>query len=321
MNRKAAMRRHTARCVPHACGDEPDRVIPNGGDFENYKNNPVVQWSHGYSEPWQTVGRTNSLEASPEGIIADFELRPAANDQDPQNIVKLLWEGGWVRTASIGFIPKAAAPNKDGGNDFTQWELLEWSITPVPANPTALALAFKAMSDMPKVIKSPDYRLPDETEDACNARKFQELVESGMSEDEARAMAAEMCAQEAPAEDAPADEPTPEEQASAKGEGDMLAALDELAALVDRMRGMLSPDAPADDAPADEPMQESAKGVTKRGRVLSAGNESKLRTAYDSIGEVLAQIGDAPDEGKDAESQVLKELAAALGDLPKLFSK
>jgi HK97 family phage prohead protease len=301
---------------------DKDRVLPQGVKIDNYLKNPVVQWGHDYSSPYSTIGRTTNIEVTPEGVVADFELRPAVNDQDPQNVVRLLWEGGWVKAASIGFIPLKGTKNAEGGSDYTESELLEWSLVSIPANQTALALAVKGLSMKKNTkVKSPDYRLPDETEDACNARKFAELVESGMSEDEARAMAAEMCAQEAPAEDAPADEPTPEEQASAKGEGDMLAALDELAALVDRMRGMLSPDAPAEDTPADEPMQESAKGVTKRGRVLSAGNESKLRTAYDSIGEVLAQIGDAPDEGKDAESQVLKELAAALGDLPKLFKK
>jgi len=127
-----------------------DRVLPSGARVENYERNPVVQWGHNYRDPWATVGKTNALEISEDGIIADFELRPAANDQDPQNVVLLLWNGGWIRTASIGFDPtvdgaKAWEENEEGGRDFMDWELLEWSLVPIPANQDALRLAVKAM--------------------------------------------------------------------------------------------------------------------------------------------------------------------------------
>jgi len=120
-----------------------DRVMPSGMKVENYTRNPVVQWGHNYRDPWATVGKTTRLDVTPEGIIAEFELRPAANDQDPQNIVRLLWEGGWVRTASIGFIPTQGKQNAEGGMDFSEWELLEWSLVPIPANQDALRLAVK----------------------------------------------------------------------------------------------------------------------------------------------------------------------------------
>lgn len=126
-----------------------DRVIPAGARVDNYLRNPVVQWGHGYAEPWQTVGRTTALEITPEGITASFELRPAANEQDPQNIVRLLWDGGWIKAASIGFIAADAKPNDAGGRDFGSWELLEWSLVPIPANQAALTLAVKAITDEP----------------------------------------------------------------------------------------------------------------------------------------------------------------------------
>lgn len=135
---------------------DADRVYPMGAQLDNYLKNPVVQWGHGYSEPWQTVGRTTGLEVTSEGVVASFELRPAANDQDPQNIVKLLWDGGWIRTASIGFIPKAAQPNQAGGSDFTQWELLEWSLVPIPANQDALRMSMKALEDKPEIVVNYD---------------------------------------------------------------------------------------------------------------------------------------------------------------------
>lgn len=131
-----------------------DHVIPTGARTENYMKNPVVQFAHNYRDPWATIGRTTSLEIAPggadvdgadSGIIADFELRPAANDQDPQNIIRLLWNGNWIRTASIGFRPVHAEENEEGGRDYDEWELLEWSLVPVPANQDALRMAVKAL--------------------------------------------------------------------------------------------------------------------------------------------------------------------------------
>ena len=127
------------------CDRDRDRVMPRGAVLDNYLKNPVVMWGHSYYSPADVIGRTVNLEANDSGVIADFELRPAANDQDPQNIVRLLWDGGWVRTASIGFRPIEMQPNEFGGNDITAWELLEWSLVPIPANQDALRLAAKAL--------------------------------------------------------------------------------------------------------------------------------------------------------------------------------
>jgi phage head maturation protease len=126
---------------------DKDRVFPEGATVDNYLKNPVVQYGHNYREPWATVGKTNELTVGTDTINAAFQLRPAANEHDPQNIVKLLWSGGWIRTASIGFLPNwdDVEENEFGGYDFNEWELLEWSLVPVPANQEALRLAFKAL--------------------------------------------------------------------------------------------------------------------------------------------------------------------------------
>lgn len=124
---------------------DQDRVMPRGARLDNYLKNPVVQWGHNYFDPWATVGRSNVVEISDDGVVADFTLRPAANEQDPQNIVLLLWDGEWIRTASIGFQPdpENTERNDFGGLDFNVWELLEWSLVPIPANQDALRLAAK----------------------------------------------------------------------------------------------------------------------------------------------------------------------------------
>jgi len=211
---------------------DADRVFPLGAQIDSYLKNPVVQWGHGYSDPWQTVGRTTGLEITPDGIVASFELRPAANDQDPQNIVKLLWDGGWIRTASIGFIPKAAQPNQAGGNDFTQWELLEWSLVPIPANQDALRMSMKA--------------LDDKQDDIVFVKPGETVVK------------------------------------------------------------------------AADPV------ISKRGRVLSSANETKLRGAYDSIGAVLSQIAQEPEQNAPQQEPEAKSepddstaVAAELGEMLK----
>jgi hypothetical protein len=143
-----------------------DRVLSRGARVDNYMKNPVVQWGHNYFEPWATTGRTNALEIGDGYIDADFTLRPAANDSDPQNIIRLLWAGGWINAASIGFQPdpEKMVANDAGGWDFEEWELLEWSLVPVPANQEALRLAVKGM-----VSAVPEARQPmrEATYQAC----------------------------------------------------------------------------------------------------------------------------------------------------------
>jgi len=123
---------------------DADRVLPGGARLDAYLRNPVVQWGHAYSEPWQTIGRTTDLSVTEAGLDAIFELREPAHDADPQHIVRALWEQRFINAASIGFKPAAAVPNDFGGIDFTSWELLEWSLVPIPANRDAVRLAFDA---------------------------------------------------------------------------------------------------------------------------------------------------------------------------------
>jgi len=124
---------------------DADRVLPGGARLDAYLRNPVVQWGHAYSEPWQTIGRTTDLSVTEAGgLDAIFELREPAHDADPQHIVRALWEQRFINAASIGFKPAAAVPNDFGGVDFTSWELLEWSLVPIPANRESLRLAFDA---------------------------------------------------------------------------------------------------------------------------------------------------------------------------------
>lgn len=170
---------------------DKDRVFPQGAKIEDYMRNPVVQFAHNYYEPWATVGRTRTLEITETGIIADFELRPAANDVDPQNIVLLLWEKEYIRAASIGFIPDAMMPNDIGGMDFVSWQLLEWSICAVPANQDALRLAaemhpkaFEAFQKRGRVLSAANEKKLKQARD-----QLDEVLASVQEEDDDKALA------------------------------------------------------------------------------------------------------------------------------------
>jgi len=184
---------------------DKDRINPRGVDLTNYLKNPVVMWGHSYSSPADVVGRTTNLEVTDQGIYADFELRPAANDQDPQNIVRLLWEGGWIKAASIGFRPLEGYPNEVGGKDFSHWEMLEWSLIPIPANQDALRLAAKSLdASDEKAHQEPD------NEDEEASHKDGEVQAEAQTEGEVKEAAQPEAGHDSPAADD--NQPTPEQE-------------------------------------------------------------------------------------------------------------
>ncbi len=128
-----------------------DIIESSGAVIENYMKSPTVQWAHNYRDPWAIIGKTIALELAENYIDAEFELRPSANEADPQNVIRLLWNGGWVNAASIGFRPiEFEEIPRDDDTDwpayrFTKWELVEWSLVPVGANQDALRRTMKSL--------------------------------------------------------------------------------------------------------------------------------------------------------------------------------
>lgn len=127
-----------------------DRVMPLGIDLTNYQKNPVVVFGHNYSAPWAIIGRAVDMAVDMSGLRMKPELRAPANDSDPMNVIKALWDAGLLRAASIGFMPIEAKQNEFGGLDFTKTQLLEVSLVGIPANQEALRLAIKAL-DAPAI--------------------------------------------------------------------------------------------------------------------------------------------------------------------------
>lgn len=135
--------------------ESPDRdgdvILASGGDLTNFSKNPVVLYAHNY---WDLpVAKAIEVEKlAGAGVRARFQF-PEWGESEQADTVRRLWAGGFLNATSIGFIPKKWEPRKspDGeklarGQMITEWELLEFSIVPVPANQDALRLAAKALT-------------------------------------------------------------------------------------------------------------------------------------------------------------------------------
>jgi HK97 family phage prohead protease len=121
-----------------------DIIRADGWQLEHFRNNPVLLWSHDTRQP--PIGKVNEIQVIDRKLIADVQFMPPGKSAFADEI----WagvEGGFVRAVSVGFAPTGPINqlvDKAGnmtGFEFTQQELFELSVVPVPANPQALAVA------------------------------------------------------------------------------------------------------------------------------------------------------------------------------------
>lgn len=128
---------------------QPPELDFEGLSTDNYLRNPVVMWAHdavGRSPSGGLpIGRTLSLVKTGAGeVIADFEF---LSDDPFAQRVKNAWDKGFLRAASVSWLPLETAPTSDGGWRDIRSELLEWSIVSVPADPDALRDAHRRLLD------------------------------------------------------------------------------------------------------------------------------------------------------------------------------
>ncbi len=136
-------------------------VKADGGQFENYNKNPVVLWAHDYQS--LPVGKTVKLERKGASIVSTVQF-PTVEEYAYADTVYKLCKGGYLNAVSIGFIPidvQQGKSEKEPSRTFTKWEMLEYSIVPVPSNPDALRNAVTAglitIKEFQAVTKAVDY--------------------------------------------------------------------------------------------------------------------------------------------------------------------
>ena len=77
-------------------------------------------------------------------MVADFEF---LSDDPFAQRVKNAWDKGFLRAASVNWIPVESAPGEGGRWRDTRSDLLEWSIVAVPADPDALRESHRRLLD------------------------------------------------------------------------------------------------------------------------------------------------------------------------------
>jgi len=123
----------------------------SGGNVDNYNKNPIIAWSHETRRSWMDL-----LPFDPDNIIGkgfaymDGSLLMNDIEFEPKEINPLAWKieskiaFGSLNAGSIGFIPyEGSYGENQKGEDpnifyIRKWELLEYSIVPIPSNPAAL---------------------------------------------------------------------------------------------------------------------------------------------------------------------------------------
>lgn len=121
-----------------------DVVSASGGRFENFLKNPVVLAFHN-SRAMLPIARATSLTAYP----LEKRVESTARFGDEETLGEWgktadsfykAYKNGFMSAVSIGFYAKDYVWDKlRGGFLITDWELVEYSAVPIPANPDALA--------------------------------------------------------------------------------------------------------------------------------------------------------------------------------------
>lgn len=121
-----------------------DIVEPSGMDATNYLQNPVVLFNHMASSDMLPIGQSLSLETTSDGTGIVSTAKFHTDTELARNVIALL-NGGYLRATSIGFRPTEwldmPPENGDTWNcprRYTKWNLLEYSVVNIPANPYAL---------------------------------------------------------------------------------------------------------------------------------------------------------------------------------------
>ena len=115
-------------------------VKVKGLDLKNYKTNPVVLWSHQYSQP--PVAKATKVWKSKDEL--KFKIKFAEPEEYSfADTVYKLYKGGYMNAVSIGFIPEYdsiefPSEGKNINRIYHKAELIELSLVPVGANPAAL---------------------------------------------------------------------------------------------------------------------------------------------------------------------------------------
>lgn len=272
---------------------DEDILEPKGAQLKNYKKNSVVLFAHDYHS--LPIGKSVNIQTMDDHIEAEVEFAPTQFAQE----VRTLCEQGFLSAASVGFIPIESEPieekNEDDeltpyrGRRYKKWDLLEWSIVPVPSNFEALIQNAKAKGLNVDAVK--EELLKGEK---CKHENMEEVTSHG---DEVKVFICPDCSyrKTEPFEDVEENKIT---DAITIGDSDQFTEI--------RISEKMLEKLVVDGVPFAE----------KSGRVLSTANEKKIRSARDSLSSVLDQLNEQDEDDKSPSfEELIERLETAIGML------
>jgi hypothetical protein len=127
---------------------ENDRIL-GPWNLTAFRANPICLFSHQYSQP--PIGRCTKVGMVDGELVGTIEFMDASIYPFADQVFQMLC-GRWMSAVSVGLLaltpPKS---NSRGGQDYLEVELLEISVTGVPANAEALARALNSQSLVPQI--------------------------------------------------------------------------------------------------------------------------------------------------------------------------
>ena len=124
-----------------------DDLNLRGVSFKSYRKNPVVLWAHNtYSGI--PIAKTLKIGHDDQGRIeAEFQFN---SDDEFAARVENAWNGGFIRAASIRYIPTKVVEVRNEAGELERFridksELLEWSLVSVPADPDSVRAVARAV--------------------------------------------------------------------------------------------------------------------------------------------------------------------------------
>ena len=163
----AGERSFIAEITNNAIDRDNEVVLPEGMDATDFEKNPVIFWNHEYSAP--PIGKAVSLKREKtkwlaKGVMASRpDTLPKEAEWFPDTLLHLMDEG-IVNGVSVGIDPTAPPRNASEGDRslfgpevqrvIHRWKILEFSVTPMPANQDALVQAVGKGLIRPETVKS-----------------------------------------------------------------------------------------------------------------------------------------------------------------------
>lgn len=175
-------RTDTSFIMTDALDRDREVVLPGGGDFAQFRKNPVVTFAHRYDE--LPVGRALWLKRDEQngraGILAKTQYAAKPKDWGDApwqpSAVWALVQQGVLKGKSIGFLPTQVRPptekdlkaRPDWANVrsiVSKWLLLEYAVAPVPSNPDALVQSIGKGLEVPEsMLEAMGMMIPMNTE-------------------------------------------------------------------------------------------------------------------------------------------------------------